>query len=470
MKKYIALTIIFTFIIPFYILAQKSDSLSAEQQLWLTKSFRTEKAGWIYLHLEGTARERGFQHGYLLAKEINEAIRTRAEIWKYQTAMDWLWLVRKAGEMFTPKVDSELVDEINGMVDGMKAAKYFATRDELITLNGFFELAWYWWPTVKDSISPNAIEPKKQSCSSFIATGSMTTDGKIVLGHNSMVGFPESDCNIVLDIVPDSGHRILMQTFTGWFHSGTDFFVTDAGLVGSETTIGGFFPFDTTGVPEFSRMRHATQYANNLDEWCEIMKKNNNGGYANAWLLGDINTNEIARIELGLKQIGFEKKTDGYFTGSNIAENLKLLRFETHSDDTNIKLSSIARRVRWNQLMKEYKGKINIETAKLFEADHFDTYLKMTNPSGRTLCGHDELDPRYSSGGTPYDAGGSIDGKVVDAAMAKEMSFAGRWGSSCGTAFDAKKYLEAHPQFNWMSGLIKDRPSQPWVIFKAGKK
>ncbi|MBI5477059.1 MAG: phospholipase [Ignavibacteriales bacterium] len=470
MKKYITAILILIFILPLYILAQQSDSLTTEQQLWLTKSYRTEKAGWIYIHLEGTARERGFQHGYLLAKEINDAIRIRAEVWKYQTAMDWLWLVRKAGEMFTPKVDSELVDEINGMVDGMKAAKYFATRDELIALNGFFELAWYWWPTVKDSISPNAIEPKKQSCSSFIATGSMTTDGKIVLGHNSMVGFPESDCNIVLDILPDRGHRILMQTFTGWIHSGTDFFVTDAGLVGSETTIGGFFPFDTTGVPEFSRMRHATQYANNIDEWCEIMKKNNNGGYANAWLLGDINTNEIARLELGLKQIGFEKKRDGYFTGSNIAEDLKLLRFETHADDTNIKLSSIARRVRWNQLMKEYKGKINIESAKLFEADHFDTYLKMTNPSGRTLCGHDELDPRYSSGGTPYDAGGSIDGKVLDATMAKEMSFVGRWGSSCGTAFDAKKYLEAHPQFGWMSGLIKDRPSQPWVIFKSGDK
>jgi hypothetical protein len=337
MKKYLAFIVILIFILPLNILAQQSDSLTAEQQLWITKSSRTEKAGWIYLHLEGNAQERGFQHGYLLAKEINQAIQTRAEIWKYQTAMDWLWLVRKAGEMFTPKVDSEIIAEINGMVDGMKAAKYFVTQDELITLNGFFELAWYWWPTVKDSISPNAIEPKKQSCSSFIATGSMTTDGKIVLGHNSMVGFPESDCNIVLDIVPDSGHRILMQTFTGWIHSGTDFFVTDAGLVGSETTIGGFFPFDTAGVPEFSRMRHATQYANNIDEWCEIMKKNNNGGYANAWLLGDINTNEIARLELGLKQIGFEKKRDGYFIGSNIAEDLKLLRFETHADDTNIK-------------------------------------------------------------------------------------------------------------------------------------
>ena len=34
--------------------------------------------------------------------------------------------------------------------------------------------------------------------------------------------------------------------------------------------------------------------------------------------------------------------------------------------------------------------------------------------------------------------------------MAKEMSFAARWGSACGTAFDAEKFLAAHPQFDWM--------------------
>jgi hypothetical protein len=449
---------------------QSLDSLTTEQKSCLAKSERHEKSGWIYLHIEGAPKERGFQYGYLLAKEIKEAIRVLGEEWKYQSAMEWSWLVQKATEILTVKVDSENLAEIDGMVDGMNAAGILTTRDELVALNGYMELIWYWWPTVKDSFKTNSPEPKKQSCSSFIATGSMTADGEIVLGHNSMVGYQDPFCNIILDILPEKGHRILMQAFTGFIHSGTDFFVTDAGLVGSETTIGGFFPFDSKGVPEFARMRHATQYASSIDEWCEIMKKDNNGGYANAWLLGDINTNEIARLELGLKQIGFEKKKDGYFVGSNVAEDLKLLRFETKSEETNIKYSSIARRVRWKQLMKENTGKINLELAKAFEADHYDTYLKMNNPSGRTLCGHDELDPRYSSGGEPYSPGGSLDGKVLDSKMAKQMSFLARWGSSCGMAFDAKKYLEAHPQFEWMTGLLKDRPSQPWVEFRAGEK
>lgn len=451
-------------------LLAQSLNLTQQQKDWLAKSNKHEKNGWIYVHIEGPPQERGFQHGYLLAGEIKEAIRQLSVKWNYQSALDWNWLVNRAHDILTSKVDEENLAEINGMVEGMKAAGVSATLDELVTLNGYMELIWYWFPTIKDSVNSNPPEPRKESCSSFIATGSMTADGKIVLGHNSMVSYEDPFCNIVLDILPEKGHRILMQAFVGFIHSGTDFFITDAGLVGSETTIGGFYPFDPKGAPEFSRMRHATQYANSIDEWCEMMKKNNNGGYANAWLLGDINKNEIARLELGLKQIGFEKKNDGYFTGSNIAENVNLLRFETKSEDTNIKHSNIARRVRWKQLMKEFKGKIDLKLAKKFEADHYDPYLLKSNFCGRALCAHYENDPMYFSDGTPYEPGGTIDGKVVNAEMAKQMSFEGRWGSACGTLFNSKKFLEEHSQFYWMSGILKDRTAQPWTVFKSGEK
>jgi hypothetical protein len=332
------------------------------------------------------------------------------------------------------------------------------------------ELEWYWWPSVKDSFNTHPLEEKKQSCSSFIATGSMTEDGKIVLVHNSMFGYQRPFCNIILDIVPEYGHRILMQAFVGFIHSGTDFFITDAGLIGSETTIGDFFPYNPNGTPEFARMRHATQYASSIDEWCEIMKKNNNGGYANAWLIGNINTNEIARLELGLKQVGFERKKDGYFIGSNVAEDLQLLRFETKSEETNIKNSSIARRVRWKQLMKENVGKITLNLAKTLEADHFDTYLGLKSPDGRTLCGHDDLDSQSSGLSSPFNPFGTLDAKVVDSKMAKQMSFLARWGSACGIAFDAKKFLKDHLQYDWMVDILKDRPSQSWTEFKVGER
>jgi hypothetical protein len=473
MKKKAIVLLLTVFICSTLIFSQTNDQLTNEQKTWLSKANRYEKNGWIYLHIEGNPEERGFQHGYLLSREIKESIRILSEVWKYQTAMKWSWFVDRAHDILTPKTDPENLAEIDGMVDGMKAAGDTTSRDEMVSLNGYMELLWYWWPLVKDSIGVNAPDPVKQSCSSFIATGKMTKDGGIVLGHNTHNNYYYPLSNVIIDILPLKGHRILMQTVPGLIHSGTDFFITDAGIVGSETTIGGFFPFDTKGVPEFSRMRSATQYASSIDEWCDIMKKGNNGGYANAWLIGDVNTNEIARLELGLKYVGFEKKKDGYFVGSNVAEDLRILRFETKmTEKTNIKGSSIARRVRWKQLMDENAGKIDINNAQLFEADHFDSYLNQDKPGSRTLCDHSALDPLLEGYYLyePFEPVGTLDGKVVDSKMAKQMSFVARWGAACGTPFDAKKFLEQHPQYDWMNGLLKDRPTQPWTVFKAGEK
>jgi hypothetical protein len=471
MKKYSILVLFSILICSNAILSQTNSELTIDQKAWLSKANRHEKNGWIYLHIEGSAEERGFQHGYLLANEIKESIRVLSEVWHYQSALDWDWLVQKAAVMFTPKIDNENILEIEGIVEGMKAVNVNTNLDEIVAYNGYMELMWYWWPSVKDTISPNSPDPRKQSCSSFIATGNMTADGGIVLGHNMMNAYYYPLCNIILDILPEKGYNILMQTNAGFIHSGTDFFVTKAGLVGSETTIGDFFPFDEKGIPEFARMRHATQYASSVDEWCDIMKKGNNGGYANAWLIGDVNKNEIARLELGLRYVGFEKKQDGYFTGSNVAEDLRILRFETKTKETNIRISSVARRVRWKQLMNENKGKINLELAKGFEADHFDPYLNLTKPDGKSLCAHGNLDSDVNTFGydDPFSPVGTLDGKVIDSKMAKQMSFEARWGSACGMPFYAKAFLEEHPQFEWMDGLLKDRPFQQWSFFKAGE-
>jgi Phospholipase B len=469
MKKPAFILLLVAFIFNISAQSQATNQLTNEQKAWLSKANRHEKNGWIYLHIEGTPEERGFQHGYLLAGEIREAIREMSAVWHYHTAMEWQWMVQKSAAMFNSHIDAENMAEMDGIVEGMKAAGELSSRDEIVAYNASTEFMDYWWPTVKDSMSPNSFVPKKESCSSFIATGSMTEDGNIVLGHNTMSSFYYPICNVIMDILPEKGYRILMQSVPGLIHSETDFFITNAGLVGSETTIGEFFPFDAKGIPEFARMRHATQYASTIDEWCEIMKTGNNGGYANAWLIGDINTNEIARLELGLKYVGFEKKKDGFFIGSNVAEDLRILRFETKTPETDIKISSIARRVRWKQLMKENEGKINLELAKIFEADHYDTYLNVINPSLRTLCSHPYLDADIFGADIPFSPWGTVDGKVVDSKMAKQMSFVARWGSACGTAFDAKAFLEKHQQFDWMNGLLKDRPTEPWTIFKSGE-
>jgi hypothetical protein len=452
--------------------AAGAEPLTDAQKTWLGRANRHERNGWVYLHIEGAPRERGFQHGYLLAAEIARGIKAARTQWEYQSAMSWGWLRDKGTALFAPKIDRESLAELDGIVEGLRAAGVSSSRAELITYNGWIELYGYWWPRELKKLKEPAAPPVRQSCSAFIATGSMTADAGVVLGHNTFIGYQDVLPNVIVDIAPEKGHRILMQSSPGWIHSGTDFFVTDAGLVGAETTIGGFEGFDPKGVPEFVRMRRAMQDAGSIDEWCAIMKRGNNGGYANAWLLGDVNTGEIARLELGLKYAGLEKKRDGYFTGSNVAEDLKILRLETDAHETDIRKSSVARRLRWKQLMSQCAGKIDLEAARGFEADHFDVYLGKEHPGERSLCGHFELE-RVPASPWPYipnEPAGALDAKVVDSKMARRMSLAARWGAPCGMAFDAEKFLRDHPQFEWMTDILRSRPSEPWTDFASGEQ
>jgi hypothetical protein len=457
----IALLLVFT-------VADAFTQLTTTQREWLAPGERQERDGWITLRIQGSPRAMGFQHGYLLAREIETSLRTTRRDWEYNSGMTWEWLVEHGNEIFLSRIDSVSLSELDGIVEGLRAAGVVSSRAEIITYNGIIELDGYWWPSVKESLSVRTPDRPREMCSSFIVTGSMTPDGGIVLGHNTMTSYYSADCNIILDVRPDRGHRILMQGTPGWIHSGTDFFITDAGLVGSETTIGGFGGFDEKGIPEFVRFRRATQAASSIDEWCAIMREGNNGGYANAWLIGDVSTNEIARLELGLRHVGFERTKDGFYVGSNIAENIQILRHETASNETDIRISDVARRVRWKQLMKQYKGKITLELAKAFEGEHMDTYLGQERLGARSLCAHweyENTDPTEP----PFEPYGTVDAKVVDSRMAKRMSFAARWGAGCGTAFDPAAFLANHPQFEWMTGILRARGSHPWSVFTAGE-
>src|SRR5947199_5514484 len=90
-------------------------TLTREQETCLRKGKRFERAGWIYLHVEGEPRERGFQHGYLLAKEIADGLRLTRASWEQQSAMGWNWLVERGAKMFVPKMDPENLAELDGI-------------------------------------------------------------------------------------------------------------------------------------------------------------------------------------------------------------------------------------------------------------------------------------------------------------------------------------------------------------------
>jgi hypothetical protein len=238
----------------------------------------------------------------------------------------------------------------------------------------------------------------------------------------------------------------------------------------TETTIGHFFGFDTAGIPEFVRARKAAQYSASIDDFTRIMKEGNNGGYANAWLLADTRNNEIGRLELGLKNVTLERTRDGYFVGSNFPINEKLIRQETDFDPKDIGQSSVARHARWEQLMAQNKGEINVAMAQRFLADHYDVIENKEDPDERTLDGHVDLSPRGSSGWIgPYGTAGAVQNKAADAEMIATMSFRAAAGHACGKNFKAAEHLSAHPEYEWQKPLQRDMDAYPWTSFAQTK-
>jgi hypothetical protein len=55
----------------------------------LEGSSRFERDGWIFVHLEGPPATLGFQHGYLLAKEIEDLLRVMKPFLQQTTRRDW---------------------------------------------------------------------------------------------------------------------------------------------------------------------------------------------------------------------------------------------------------------------------------------------------------------------------------------------------------------------------------------------
>ncbi|MEN6607789.1 MAG: peptidase C45, partial [Bryobacteraceae bacterium] len=205
-----------------------------------------------------------------------------------------------------------------------------------------------------------------------------------------------------------------------------------------------------------------------IDDFARIMKEGNNGGYANNWLVADTKTNEIASLELGLKNVNLIRTKDGFIGGANFPVNERLTKEETEFDPKDLTVSGNARRVRWAQIEAEYKGRIDVETGKKFLSDHYDTYAKKEDPNERTLCGHIDLSPRGSMPWQPgFGPSGAVQAKVTDAAMASRMSFVAAMGHSCGISFKAGAHLKKHPEFGWQKAILGDLDSHPWTVFQT---
>jgi hypothetical protein len=482
--------------------------LTLKEKRILSHASKIRINGWTHVSIKGTPYDRGFQYGYLVSKEFAAAYKVTAAMTYKTMGVKMSTFNKVALRVSKGKIPKELMQEMQGIADGLTKAGVPMSLDQIIGWNDLTEISGYWWPAIgnkhylkyvpKGLINysqypspyssrhkkihknvkafgpiPNNVR-NKYTCSGFIATGSATKDGKIVIGHETFDDFYAGEFeNIILDITPSKGERMIFQTTPGLIQSNTDFWITGAGLVIVETTLANQYAYVDGKTPEFVRVRIASQYAKTIPQWVRMMEKGNNGGYANTWLIGNINNNRIASFSQALHYQGFREKSDGYFTGANVSQDPRIRNVGAVGSGYNdTRQQTGARRTRWISLIAENYGKIDRKVGEKMLADTYDVYLnKPNNPSSRTICAEYDIDPQpfvsnpAAVWNIPYYPAGSIDGKVTTAAAAKKMMMWARFGRANGKAFNAKAFMQKHPEWRWEKDYLFSRPSEPWTEF-----
>ena len=408
------------------------------------KNISSSSSGWITVKVSGSYYDMGYQHGLILRKQIVKARQVMESLVKNVYKISLSDYVSKCVSLVKETDEwKNIFDELRGIRDGCSSA---ISLDELIAWNMYLSM---------DEILNKKLKKDSQRCSAFIATGSKTVDGKILMAHNTHCEYASGFIsNIVMHVRPSAPDTFpfVMQTLPGLVCSSTDWFISESGIIGCETTISNinYIPDFEKGVPYFFRIRKAMETGKTLDDYVSIMMEQNAGDYACSWLFGDINSGEIMRFELGKKTHGIARTEDGLFYGMNSAFTPELAKKET--DDTELNDPTTingSRNARLNQLLNAKK--LDLKYAKKVLADHYDCKEQMVRKGIRGICKHKECEK-----GEDYKIAGTVDGKVTNADMARKLKFIGRMGSSCGRVFLRKDYPN-------VPDCVDNMPKYPWT-------
>ena len=242
-----------------------------------------------------------------------------------------------------------------------------------------------------------------------MATGPATKDGRPVFGQIFMwAGYTGVHFNVVADVVPSKGNRLVYQTYPGGIHSGTDFYMNSAGILIGETTVAQT-PWNIDGTPMSNRIRKAAQYASSIDDVARILREKNNGMYTNDWPIADVKTNEVAILLLGTNTSKLWRTkedlapfgTPGFLWANNNPRDPEVRKeYGVQPDDApyDLAFGPWDRDVAFRKWYDKVKGKIDaIETVNLWAS-------------------------------SPINRPHACDGKVTTAEMAEKLVFLAHYG------------------------------------------
>ncbi|MEA2053879.1 MAG: PQQ-binding-like beta-propeller repeat protein [Candidatus Thermoplasmatota archaeon] len=376
--KWITLLIIAVILMPTFAYALPNDPPNfssdyiptvSENAASYGKGYRYNVQGLIYVHIEGDAYERGYQHGYILYPEIMDMMYRWSNIihncpivikyipinqtsprYEKISSIWWNYCRNKAMNIFWDYYPPEYKAEIKGIADAVssRGGKMFGeavSYEDVLTLNEMYELMsilvnphknihplrtlFYDLLGVAPELENKENEfifsiissPPVHHCNGFIATGDATTNGQVVATDSVWCGgwwytyYIAQRWNVILDIVPSQGNRIIMGTSPGYIWSDEDYYQNDKGIIFIETTCPqGLWK---KGLPLAVRARSALQYGESIDNVIKYMRTDNNGVMNAVWLIGDTKNGEIARLELGLYESAVWRTKNGFYWSAN---------------------------------------------------------------------------------------------------------------------------------------------------------
>jgi hypothetical protein len=405
-----------------------TEAVPLEGVRWAGPAFRYDDRGWIVVHVEGEPHARGVQIGTLVADELAEYVRKLSNL---ENPKDppaaWAQMRLMADALFLRRYDAEFLEEMRGIAAGAAAAG--AKVDgrpvdllDVVTLNSAVDLGEV-APALKvtghgltgrsflSAEEELKLPDRTHKCSGLAATGPATADGRVLFAHLFMWnGYTGVHFNVILDVVPARGHRLVFQTFPGGIHSGTDWYMNAAGLIMSETTVLQT-PFEPAGSPQSNRIRRAAQYASSIDEAVALLSRGNNGLYTNDWPMADARRNETAIFLLGTRRSRLWKSSDrpppfgspGFLWANNNARDAEVRKeYAVQPDDApfDAVFTPWDRDIAFRRLWAEGKGKLDLKAAVR----------------------------AFSS--SPINRPHACDGKVTNGEMAERLVFAAHQGKT----------------------------------------
>ncbi len=403
-----------------------AEYIPLETVRWFDDGYRYDDRGWIFVHIEGDPYRRGYQYGSLVADEIASYIRKLAVVQNQDDpAAGWKTLRFEADTLFLRDYDQEYLTEMKGIADGAaNAGAAFDDRPldlvDIVTINSVIDIgqlhdAMEVTPTALTGESFMEIEKEMQisesnhKCSAFVATGPATADGDVVFGQIFMWrGYTGVHWNVITDVDPSEGHRLVYHTFPGGIHSGADFYINSAGIIIGETTVSQT-PFEPDSTPQSNRIRKAAQYADSIDGVEEILWDGNNGMYTNDWPIADVKTGEAAILLLGThtKKLWRTSEdmapfgTPGFLWANNNNRDPEVRKeYLAQPDDRPFDLvfTPWNRDVAFNEFYREYAGRIDATAAVNLWAS------------------------------SPVNRAHACDGKITTTQMARELVFLAHYG------------------------------------------